>query len=80
MDFSYVISMNVYFDCLSKEQDTMLFKTGNVHKCTEHGKTQSVAFIDRKPGTSTLKQKHGNKRSYKLLKSKRTRALKLING
>ena len=62
MDFSYVISMNVYFHCLSKEQDTMLFKTGNVHKCTEHGKTQSVAFIDRKTGyihfkTKTRKQK-----------------------
>ena len=40
MDFSYVISMNVYFQYLSKEQDTMLFKTGNVHKCTEHSKTQ----------------------------------------
>ena len=42
---------------LSKEQDTVLFKTGNVHKCTENDKTQSCAFIDKKTAHVQFKTK-----------------------
>jgi hypothetical protein len=56
-DFSYVISMKIYLHHLSKEQDTVLFKTGNVHKCTENDKTQSCAFIDKKTAHVQFKTK-----------------------